>query len=129
MNKRGLSTTILVLIVVVVVAVLAFGTDLFKTTGQATKYTDGASYGPISEGYQNYINCKYLTRNDGWSVTSSEKIQYFDKTSGVIKESRDLCERTDRTVLEYHCEDGFGKQRYVICPPGTTCDEGACISE
>jgi len=127
MNKRGLSTTILVLVVVVVLVALFFGTDLFKTTGQAT-YTTGANYGPIEQDSQNYPDCTHLTKDDGWSVTTKATVQSFDRTSGTIKEYADNCEG-DRTVREFNCQDNTRQTRLVNCPTGMVCNQGVCIYE
>ena len=126
MKKRGIGTLVVVLIIAVVVAVVLFGTDIFsKSTGSAT-LTDGATYLQISKEANNYIDCVYITEDDGWDVTKKATMQYYDKKEKKTLTITDTCEG-DR-VIEYHCDNGYRRKRLAICPSGDVCKSGICAS-
>src|SRR3989344_6397346 len=111
--EKGSKILIYILIALVLV-VIVFNYTNGNFTGKAT-LTPGASYWPINENYKNYKECSYLTKNDGWDIRVQSKIQYRDRTSGSIKTIEDGCEGND-AVIEYHCVDGYRKNRIAGCP-------------
>ena len=125
-NKKGAGIFTFILILVALLIVIVFGVNLFNQfTGYAT-LTPGAYYGPINPNYENYIDCVYLTKNDGWDVTINGKIKYYDIRKGNAASIEDGCEGPD-TVTEYHCVDGYLKKRKVGCASNMKCDVGICV--
>ena len=120
--KRGL-TVALIFVGVVVLAVILF--NITKFTGNAM-LTQNANYGPIDDNGRVYHSCSYLTDNDGWDVTKTRAVKYFDRLDGMNKEAVDYCD-TNTKVREYNCQDGYMVYRPVICPPRTICKEGSCV--
>lgn len=115
---------------ILVVAVLALAAIVFSVgqtaTGNAT-FTPGASYGPVYDTAPNYVDCVYVTADDGWDVTQVATVRYKDKTNGQIDESSDSCQGP-RTVREYDCNKaGYRETRLVTCPSGKECNVGKCV--
>lgn len=125
MNKRGYGVLVIVIVAIIVIALLVVGVGI-GNTGKATE-TEGANYGPISDDYRNYVNCVYTGVNDGWKVTSVGEVKFLSMVSGVVEREKDKCV-SDSVVHEYHCEDGYRKERNVNCPPRQVCEEGICVS-
>ena len=116
-------TTVLIFIGVVALAVVLF--NITKFTGNAT-VTQDANYGPIEDTGKAYHSCTYLTENDGWDVTRTRAVTYFDRLSGVTKEAVDYCD-TSTKVREYNCLGGYMVYRPVICPSKMVCKDGSCV--
>ena len=119
--KRGLVIGIIAIVVVVAI----FGIS-YQLTGKAT-LTPKANYGPIDTNSKNYHSCVYLEKDDGWSVTQTKRVKYFDGLTGETKEITDSC-ATDTKVTEYDCDSmGYMVERPVICPSNMVCKEGSCV--
>ena len=116
-------TVALIFVGVVVLAVILF--NLTKFTGNAT-VTPNANYGPIEDTGKAYHSCSYLTENDGWDVTKTRAVKYFDRLSGASKEAVDYCD-TGTKVREYSCLNGYMVYRPVICPSKMVCQGGSCV--
>ena len=116
---------VIISLVLVVVAALVLTFVSNQSTGMAT-LTSNANYGPIQETGQAYHSCSYITDNDGWDVTKTRAVKYFDRLDGMNKEAVDYCD-TNTKVREYNCQDGYMVYRPVICPPRTICKEGSCV--
>ena len=124
---------IVVSLVVIAAIVLAMVNFVNQFTGYAT-ITPGASYGPIFPDPArkfNYVECKYVTENDGWDVTRKGTVQYRDITDTQLKENSDFCVPSSSSIIkivqEYHCVDGYAKYRQVNCPGGMLCEDGICV--
>ena len=120
--KTGL---IIALIIVLVVGLGIVAVNFSQTTGKAT-LTSGANYGPIDTGFNTFSECTYLSLNDGWDITYKSRVRAFDKKTGIMVEREDSCD-TDTKVYEYHCEDGYMKERVAICPSKMICKDGICV--
>jgi len=131
MEKRGMSTTAVIIIAILIIVVLVFGFGIGKT-GKATetKETDGAIYGPVEPGYRDYSDCKYAGVNDGWDVTRKSEVTYKSIISGTAERAVDVC-MSSESVKEYHCvkiNDGvFLQSKNVACPTGQKCYDGVCL--
>ena len=112
----------LIFIGVVALAAILFNTT--KITGNAT-LTPNANYGPIKDTGKVYEDCSYITDSDGWDVTKTRAVKYFDRLDGMNKEVVDYCD-TDTKVREYNCQNGYMVFRPVICPPKMVCKSGSC---
>ena len=117
--------SVIITLVLVVVAALVLTFVSNQSTGMAT-LTSNANYGPIQETGQAYHSCSYITDNDGWDVTKTRAVKYFDRLDGINKEAVDYCD-TSTKVREYNCVNGYMAYRPVICPSRTICEEGSCI--
>ena len=120
--KKGL-TIALILVCATVLAVVLM--NVTNVTGNAT-ITPNANYGPVEDTGKAYHSCSYLTDNDGWDVTKTRAVKYFDRLSGMSKEVVDNCE-TDTKVREYNCLNEFMVYRPVICPSRMVCKDGSCV--
>lgn len=121
--KRGWVVISVIVIAVAALIVIYANPDQF--TGRAT-LTSGANYGPIQTTSYVYHSCVYLTENDGWDVTKTTKVRYFDRLEGLTKEAADYCEN-DNKVREYNCQKGYMVYRPVVCPSNMVCKEGSCV--
>ena len=114
-------------IISIVVIVLAFAMTAFgfnQTTGNVTE-TPGAYYSDSNPRFGAYSDCTYLGLNDGWDVNVKSKVRAYDRTRQEWQESEDNCD-SESIVVEYHCEDGYLKERIVRCPAYTNCVDGVC---
>lgn len=121
--EKGVTIALVFLGVVVLAAILI---NITQVTGNAT-ITKNANYGPVNDNGKTYHSCVYLTENDGWDVTRTRAVKYFDRLAGENKEAVDYCE-TGTKVREYNCVGGYMAYRPVICPPKTSCVDGSCIA-
>jgi len=121
MKKR--LTNVFIFVGVIALAAILF--NVTKVTGNAT-LTQNANYGPIEDTGKSYHSCAYLTENDGWDVTRTRAVKYFDRLSGASKEAVDYCD-TNTKVREYNCLDGLMVFRPVICPSKMVCQGGSCV--
>ena len=120
--KKGVTVALIFVGIVVLAVVLMKVTNI---TGNAT-ITPNANYGPIEDTGKSYHSCSYITDNDGWDVTKTLAVKYFDRLSGMNKEAVDYCD-TNTKVREYNCLTGLMVYRPVICPPQMVCKEGSCV--
>ena len=114
----------LVLVGIVVLAVIFF--NITNATGNTT-LTSNADYAVIDRNNLRYSNCIYLSDNDGWDVTLSGEVKYFNRLNGMEFTKKDEC-ITRTKVREYNCIDGFMMERAVICPANMVCKEGICVT-
>ena len=122
--EKGLKIALVILVIAVSVVIVF---NLPQSTGNAT-LTPKANYGPINDHTNAYHSCVYLTNNDGWSVTTTQKIRYFNRLTGESVEIADSC-YTKTKVREFDCEGDYMRDRPVICPPRMVCVEGSCVYE
>ena len=121
MKKGGVVVLVLIVALVLVVVLL----NINKFTGNAT-LTPNANYAPIETNSNAYHSCSYVVKSDGWDVTRTSKIEYFDRLAGEAMEVIDYC-ASETKVKEYDCKSGFMVERSVICPPKMICSDGSCI--
>jgi len=108
---------------VVTVALFFTGAQL---TGNTT-LTSNANYGPINLHKYFYVNCVYLSDNDGWNVMTNEKVKYFNRLKGLEFTEEDSCV-SSVAVRELDCSNGYMVERKVTCPPSMVCKEGICVT-
>jgi len=129
--KRGQIITIVVVMIIALV-VISMNTNLLGNyTGEVTKKktaTLGASYMKTYSDQDQYVDCEYVTGDDGWSVTERATVQYYTKDGEGPFLSIDECEDY-RTVLEFDCNDGIRYRASVICPQTMVCENGNCVDE
>ncbi|MFA4953041.1 MAG: hypothetical protein WC584_02360 [Candidatus Pacearchaeota archaeon] len=115
---------LLVVLIVVIAAVLFFASSQF--TGKAT-LTSNANYGPIDKHKYFYVDCVYLSDNDGWNVIEKGKVKYFNRLKGLDFIEDDSCLSSVK-VRELDCSSDYMVEREVTCPPSMVCKEGICVT-
>ena len=119
-------SVVAMLVFVGVFALAAFFFNVTKFTGNTT-LTSNANYGPINKHNFLYVDCVYLSDNDGWGVITNAKVKYFNRLKGLEIKEGDSCLSSSR-VRELDCLDGYMVERKVTCPPSMVCKEGICVT-
>ena len=114
-------------VLVGVIALSAILSNVTKSTGNVA-LTSNANYGPIDKHKYFYVDCVYLSDNEGWDVLTKGKVQYFNRYNGASPIEEDSCLSSVK-VRELDCsKDGYMTERKVTCPPSMVCKEGICIT-